>query len=137
MKLSKRTKETIGISMLVSAISLVVTFLVLSARKRSFLQALLILAAAEGTAAGLLLADRAGKLPDVKEVKARLRKKSAEEEEAAPTEEETELFDEQTGSEAEAEIKEVLGGWREEENAAPRARREVPRDEEATEQDFQ
>ena len=134
MKLTKRTKETLGISLLISAVSLAITFVVLSVRKRSFLQALLVLATAEGTAAGLLLADKEGKLP-----KPNLKKKFVRAEEAANEDaEETELFDEETGKEAEEQIKEVLGGWRDDETAsAPRARREIPRDEEATEQDFQ
>lgn len=129
MKLSKRSKETLGLSLLISAISLVITFLALSIRRRSFVQALLVLAAAEGTAAGLLLADKEGKLP-------RFRKKVPVEGEEET--EDAELFDEETGRVAEAELKEVLGGWREEEGApSARARREIPRDEEATEQDFQ
>ena len=48
-----------------------------------------------------------------------------------------ELFDEAECREADAHIRQVLGGARRGGEAAPRMLREIPRDEEATEADFQ
>ena len=122
MKLTRRQKETIGFSMLFSAIVMVISFIVIAFRRRSFLAALAAVAAAEG-AAGYLL------LTDPQPCKPRKRKKAAEADEE-------ELFDEQECREANAHIRRVLGGKQGEE-AAPSVLREIPRDEDATEADFQ
>ena len=123
MKLTKRIKENLGISMLISAISLVFTFLVLAVRKKSLLQAMLVFAAAEGTVGALLVMER---------------ERQKEKAEAAANEEPEELFDEEESREAELRVRSVLGGQRDDEyEDTPAVRREIPRDEEATEADFQ
>ncbi len=123
MKLSQRIKENLGISMLISAISLVFTFLVLAVRKKSLLQAMLVFAAAEGTVGALLVLER---------------ERKKEQAEAAANEEPEELFDEEESREAELRVRSVLGGQRDDEyEDTPAVRREIPRDEDATEADFQ
>lgn len=123
MKLSKRIKENLGISMLISAISLVFTFLVLAVRKKSLLQAMLVFAAAEGTVGALLVMER---------------ERQKEKAQAAAAEEPEELFDEEESREAELRVRSVLGGQRDDEyEDMPAVRREIPRDEDATEADFQ
>jgi len=123
MKLSQRLKENLGISMLISAISLVFTFLVLAMRKKSLLQAMLVFAAAEGTVGALLVTER---------------ERKKERAEAAAKEEPEELFDEEESREAELRVRSVLGGQRDDEyEDVPAVRREIPRDEDATEADFQ
>ena len=123
MKLTKRIKENLGISMLISAISLVFTFLVLAVRKKSLLQAMLVFAAAEGTVGALLVMER---------------ERQKEKAEAAANEEPEELFDEEESREAELRVRSVLGGQRDDEyEDTPAVRREIPRDEDATEADFQ
>ena len=123
MKLSQRIKDNLGISMLISAISLVFTFLVLVVRKKSLLQAMLVFAAAEGTVGALLVLER---------------ERKKEQAEAAANEEPEELFDEEESREAELRVRSVLGGQRDDEyEDTPAVRREIPRDEDATEADFQ
>ncbi len=61
MKITRKIKEMLGISMMVSAVTLAVTFLVLSFRRRSMLAALSALAAAEGTVGLWLLVDARAK----------------------------------------------------------------------------
>ncbi|MBR6728507.1 MAG: hypothetical protein IKM08_09975 [Clostridia bacterium] len=117
MKLTKRMKEALGLSMLISAATLVVTFVVLSCKKRSILAALATMAAAEGACGALLLAER------------RIKRVQSE-----PCEDE--LFTEEECREANIRMRGVLGS-RHNEDAAPRVLREIPRDEEATEADFQ
>ncbi|MBQ8357480.1 MAG: hypothetical protein IJX39_06690 [Clostridia bacterium] len=116
MKLTRRQKETAGLSMLISAGTLTVTFIILSCRKRSVPAALAALAAAETSAAYLLLT----------EPKPRKHKKGTEEE----------LFSDEEYRAAGEHIRHVLGG-RHDEEVAPRVLREIPRDEDATEADFQ
>ena len=123
MKLTKRIKENLGISMLISAISLVFTFLVLAVRKKSLLQAMLVFAAAEGAVGALLVTER---------------ERKKEQAQAAAAEEPEELFDEEESREAELRVRSVLGGQRDDEyEDTPAVRREIPRDEDATEADFQ
>ncbi|MBE6555125.1 MAG: hypothetical protein E7663_02655 [Ruminococcaceae bacterium] len=125
MKLSQRKREIVGLSMLVSAVSLCVTFIVLSFRKKSVWQALLAIAAAECAVGSALLIKRE-----------RCRTVNAPVEEVSTEEEE--LFTPAEAAEAQLRIRSVLGGTREGEVAkAPSLRREIPRDEEATEADFQ
>ena len=127
MKLTRRQKEAIGFSMLISALVMMVSFLVLAFRKRSIWAALLAVAAAEGVAGYLLLTDP---MP-AKHRKGR-RKKAI-----VALDADEELFDEAECREADAHIRQVLGGARRGGEAAPRMLREIPRDEEATEADFQ
>ena len=124
---NKRLREIVGLSALISALSLCITFIVLSIRKKSVWQAILAIAAAEGAvgAAMLLTKDY---------VKSNT--KSADPDDEEPVDDE-ELFDEEECEEAELRVRSVLGGSADGETAgAPSARREVPRDEEATEEDF-
>ena len=116
MKLTKRMKEALGLSMLISAVSMVVTFVVLSCKKRSVLAALAAMAAVEGVCGACLLADRRTK---------RAGGEACEEE----------LFTEEECREVERCMRGVLGN-RHSDDAAPRVLREIPRDEEATEADF-
>ncbi len=116
MKLTRRQKDTLGLGMLISAVGLVITFIVLSCRKRSIFAALAAMAVAEGVAGYLLLTD-----PNPRKMK-----KHGEDE----------LFTEEECREADAHIRQMLRGKQEEE-AARRVLREIPRDEDATEADFQ
>ena len=112
--------------MLISALVMMVSFLVLAFRKRSIWAALLAIAAAEGVAGYLLLTDP-------KPAKPRHGKRRA----IVALDDDEELFDETECREADAHIRQVLGGTRRGGEAAPRMLREIPRDEEATEADFQ
>lgn len=114
MELTKRTKEALGLSMLISAASLTATFAVMSCKKRG---ALMALAAVEGGIGAYLLAERRMR---------RVREQTCEDE----------LFDEAECREAERRIRGVLGS-RHNDDAAPRVLREILRDEDATEADFQ
>lgn len=116
MKLTRKQKENLGFSMLISAVGLVITFIVLSCRKRSVFAALSAMALAEGAVGYLLLTD-----PDPRKVK----KQEAEE-----------LFSEEECREADAHIRQVLRGKRDGE-ASRQVLKEIPRDEDATEADFQ
>ena len=62
MKITRKIMEMLGISMMVSAVTLVLVFLVLSIRRRSVLAALALLAAAEGTVGLWLLVDARSKV---------------------------------------------------------------------------
>lgn len=116
MKLTRRQKDTLGFGMLVSAVGLAITFIVLSCRKRSVFAALAALAVADGAAGYLLWTDPGmGK-----------GKRQSEEE----------LFTTEECREADAHIRQVLRGKQEEESTR-RVLREIPRDEDATEADFQ
>ena len=125
MKLTRRQKETVGLSMVFSAITLMISFIVMAVRRRSILAALAAVAAAEGVAGYLLLTDP-------KPAKSRKRSKSGK----GTDKEEEELFDEEECREADAHMRRVLGGKHGGE-VAPRVLREIPRDEDATEADFQ
>ena len=116
MKLSRRQKENIGFSMLISAIGLVITFITLACRKRSIFAAFAAMAVAEGALGYLLLTD-----PDP-----RKSKKHGEEE----------LFTEEECREADAHIRQMLRGKQDGE-ATRKILKEIPRDEDATEADFQ
>lgn len=117
MKLTTRMKEALGLSMLISAASLVVTFVVLSCKKRSVIAALAAMAAVEGAWGACLLSKK-------KMEKARSEAR------------EDELFNEEECREAHVRIRGVLGN-RHDQEVAPRVLREIPRDEDATEADFQ
>ncbi len=121
----RRLREILGISAVLSALSLCITFIVLAVRKKSVWQAILALAAAEGAVGAAVLL--------TKEYVKNSTKPALDDEEL----DDEELFDEEECEEAELRVRSVLGGRRDEESAgAPSARREVPRDEEATEEDF-
>ena len=117
MKLTKRMKEALGLSMVISAVSMAVIFVVLSCKKRSILAALATMAAVEGGIGAWCLSERRMK---------RLRNQPCEEE----------LFDEAECRDAERRMRGILGS-RHNDDAAPRVLREILRDEDATEADFQ
>ncbi len=128
MKIKQRLKDALGISLIVSAFSLCISFLVLSFKKKSIWGAILALAAAEGAVGSYLLLDNVWQKGSAK---------------ASPTEEDMlevegeELFDVEESVVAELRVRSVLGGKQDGEvAAAPTVRREIPRDEEATEADF-
>lgn len=124
---NKKLREIVGLSAFVSALSLCITFIVLAIRKKSVWQAILAIAAAEGAvgAAMLLTKDY---------VKSNTKPADLAEEDSVIDDE---LFDDEEVEEAELHVRSVLGGSADGETAgAPSARREVPRDEEATEEDF-
>ena len=123
LKLTRKAKEALGISMLISATTLVVSFIVLACRKKSIAAAVLALAAAEGAAGAILLSDATS----------RRRAKSARRRADA---EALELFDPEESRTAAAHMASVLGG-RHDEGEPASILREIPRDEEATEEDFQ
>ena len=124
VKFSRRAKEITGISMLFSAFLLMIGFVVPLVRKRSLSAAVLgVLGVAEGTAGAVLLAD-AG-------VQRRARAVAHD-----AQSQEIELFDGEESRAAAAHIRHVLGGHHEEAAPAP-VLRDIPRDEEATEADFQ
>ena len=125
MKLTRKQKDVIGLSMLISAILLTVTFLVVAIRKRSIWAALAAVLAAEGVVGYWLLAE-----PKTRKLRKRRCQRAL-----IPLDDE-ELFDEEECLEADARIRKVLGGKHGGE-AAPRVLREIPRDEDATEADFQ
>ena len=124
MKLTQKIRAFAGITMLLSAASLVVTFVVLACKKRSLMKALLALAVAQGVAGACLLADNDEDgyvLPDGTGV----------------DDEQDEVFTAEETVAANAHIRSVLHGkGGDNVPASPRMRREVPRDEEATEADF-
>ena len=124
MKLTRRNKEIVGISMLISAVSLLFTFIALACRKRSALTALAMLLAAESAAGAALLVEE----PVRRKAAAR---RAAKESEESALDEVEELFSEEEADEAAAHVRGELSG------NEPRARREIPQDEDATEADFQ
>ena len=121
MKLDKKQRHIIGISLVFSAISLMISFIVLCFKKKSLLSAVLALAAVEGIV-GLSM---------VKDIE--LPKKKTEEDEEEPSE----LFEDEDLAYAEAVIDAELSQRNDgEAPAAPNAKREIPKDDEASEADF-
>lgn len=114
MRLTRRQKDNLGLSALGSTMALSLSLAALAVHQKSLLAALGALIAAEGAVGCLCLLDP------------KPRKKRPEEE----------LFDKDECREARAHMRRVLGG-RHDEERAPRVLREIPRDEEATEADFQ
>ena len=128
MRMKQRLKDALGISLIVSAFSLCITFLVLSFKKKSIWGAILALAAAEGAVGSYLVLDNVWQKGSTKA--------SPMEAEAVEIDGE-ELFDAAESAAAELRVRSVLGGKQEGEVAvSPSVRREIPRDEEATEADF-
>ena len=97
LALTKRVKEALGISMLLSAMTLTVSFIVLACRKKSLAAAVLALASAEGLLGVALLSDAASR----RNAKSERRRADAEE---------IELFDADACRAAAAHIDSVLGG---------------------------
>ena len=117
--MTKRTRQTLGLSLLVSAFTLSVLFIVSCIKKKSILSAILALAALEGGAGAYLL------MADDKKKKA-IRRSF-----------ESEWFDGDEADLADRVMKAELGlGEEEGMTHAPRLHREIPRDEEACEADF-
>ena len=128
-----KTKLIIGISLLASAVATTITFIALLVKKKSAWKAFLALTVVEGVAGIVFLQDRIfPQLP--------FNKKKAEKEEEDDSEEEVEeLFDEEDVDQARSTLNAELAhtGDDESANAAPRLNNEVPRDDEASEEDFQ
>lgn len=121
MKLDQKQRHIVGISLVFSAISLMLSFIVLCFKKKSLLSAILALAAAEGIV-GLSM---------IKDIE--LPKKEAAEDEEEPSE----LFDDEELAYAESVIDAELSQRNDTEApAAPNAKREIPKDDEASEADF-
>lgn len=141
-KCEKKMSVISAMRLVVCALHLTVTFLVLSFKKRSPWQAILLLASTGVTMGALLL-------PEEK-LEATVARRKAKKTPAEPSEDgadedfeemmngEDEIFTEEESIEAEAQMRETLSGNSDEEAAtAPSAKREIPRDEEASEADFQ
>lgn len=139
----KKMSPVLALKTAVAALHLVVTFLVLSFRKRSIWQAILLMATT-GLTLSVLLA------PEEKlqaKIPCRTKKACAEGEETGEDENgegsdeeeaDEEFFTEEESAEMEERMRHALGGDRDGETAtAPSAKREIPRDEEASEADFQ
>ncbi len=132
MKLTKHLKRATGISLLISAVTLTASFVVLACKKRSLLAALMVLATAEGVAGAALLYDaegRSGENAFERLKKAKWRKFSHDDE----------LFVGEEADEAHHKLRRELCG---EQGgvcvrARKRVRKEILRDEDATEADFQ
>ena len=116
MKLTRRQKETIGFSMLISAGTTLITAVAAGGHKKRVLLASGIMATLEGVAGYLLLTDP----------KPRKAEKDTAEE----------LFDPEECREANGAMRRILGG-RHGGEVAPSVLREILKDEEATEADFQ
>lgn len=142
MKMKKMSPVTM-LKTAVAALHLVVTFLVLSFKKRSIWQAILLMASTGLTLRVLLTPEE--KLQE--KISCRKKKACAEGEEPKETENgdgadeeeaDEEFFTEEESAEMEERMRHALGGDRDGETAAaPSAKREIPRDEEASEADFQ
>ena len=96
LKVTKRVKEALGISMLISAVTLAISFIVLACRKKSLAAAVFALATAEGLLGAALLSDAASR-------------RDAKYERRRADEEEIELFDAESARAAAAHIEGVLG----------------------------
>lgn len=142
MKMKKMSPVTM-LKTAVAALHLVITFLVLSFKKRSIWQAILLMASTGLTLSVLLTPEE--KLQE--KIPCRKKKACAEGEEPEETENgdgadeeeaDEEFFTEEESAEMEERMRHALGGDRDGETAAaPSAKREIPRDEEASEADFQ
>jgi hypothetical protein len=115
MKASRKQKQVLDLGVILAAASLAVSFLITACRKRSIRAAVgAILSAGCGVA-----------LTVARDGTGQYRKQPAEEK----------LFTDEECRAARAHVRCVLGG-RHDEQAPPRVLREIPRDEEATEEDF-
>ena len=144
MKNLKKCNTICALKTAVAALHLVVTFLVLSCKKRSVWQAILLMAST-GLTLGVLLtpAEKLEKKLSCPKKKACAEGEETENccdegEDADAEEAEEEFFTEEESAEMEERMRYALGGDRDGETAtAPSAKREIPRDEEASEADFQ
>ncbi len=146
MKKLKKCNPICALKTAVAALHLVITFLVLSCKKRSVWQAMLLMAST-GLTLGVLLtpAEKLEKKLPCPKKKADPENGEAEEAtddaadaDADAEEAEEEFFTEEESAEMEERMRHALGGDRDGETAtAPCAKREIPRDEEASEADFQ
>ena len=115
--MNKRTRLFVGIALIVSAITTLFTFISLCFKKKGMLAALATLAAAEGVIGLALIEDNKGR-----------RKKRAVADE--------ELFDGDALEFAEATVDAELSDIDDENPSAPRIDFEIPKDEDACEDDF-
>ncbi len=122
MKLNEKQKQILGISLILSAITLMFSFIVLCFKKKNILAAIATLAAAEGVIGLAMIKDM--NLP---------KKSNAEEEDEEPVE----LFDDEDLAYAEAVIGAELSQRNDGESpTCPNAKRVIPTDDEASEADF-
>lgn len=117
MKVSRKQKQALDLGVIFSAASLAVCFLITACRKRSIRAAIGAVLTAAGGMGYWAVTDESVK---------RYKKQ--------PTEET--LFTEEECRAAAAHVRRVLGG-RHDEQAPPSVLKEIPRDEEATEDDFE
>lgn len=143
MKKLKKCNPICALKTAVAALHLVVTFLVLSCKKRSVWQAILLMAST-GLTLGVLLTpeEKLEKKLSCPKKKACAEGEEPEDccdgEDADAEEADEEFFTEEESAEMEERMRYALGGDRDGETAtAPSAKREIPRDEEASEADFQ
>ena len=122
----------------ICALHLTITFLVLSVKKRSPWQAILLLASTGATMTALLLPEEKIKRAVERTTKKQVTSADEESEILLSDEEviEEEIFTAEESARAEAEMRETLCGNNDEESVSPSAKREIPRDEEASEEDF-
>ena len=127
--MKKRTRHIIGLSVLASAFATLITFVVLLAKKKNAWKAFLAITAVEGVVGLALLYD---------EILPRLPLKKKEKTETEDGEEAEELFDEEDVDQARSAIDAELShnGDDDAANADPRIDNEIPRDDEASEEDF-
>lgn len=127
MKLKKYTKDMmLATTLALSAVVFTVVFIVTAIRKKSLWQAMLALTGAGCAVGATFLAG--GR---------RLFAPTDCAEQDTPEDDGAELFEGDACEAAEVRLRHVLGGERDGETApAPSVRREIPRDEEATEADF-
>ena len=116
MKATRKQEQMLQLGVILSAAALAVSFLITACRKRSLRAAIVAVLAAGCGVGGVRLASGGGRRHGV------------------PDEER--LFTDEECRAAEAHVRRVLGG-RHDEQVPPRVLREIPRDEEATEEDFQ
>lgn len=117
MKFSRKQKQALDLGVILSAAVLAVSFLITACRKRSISAAIAAVFSA-GCGLGYLAATDTAHQWHKKQ----------------PVEEK--LFTDEECRAAEAHVRRVLGG-RHDEQAPPPVLREIPRDEETTEEDFQ
>lgn len=139
----KKMSPVLALKTAVAALHLVVTFLVLSFKKRSIWQAILLMATTGLTLSVLLAPEEKlqAKIPCRKKKACAEGEETGEDENGEDSDEEEadeEFFTEEESAEMEERMRHALGGDRDGETAtAPSAKREIPRDEEASEADFQ
>lgn len=140
-KCEKKMSPVAAMRLVVCALHLAVTFLVLSFKKRSPWQAIVLLASTGITMGALLTPEEKLKVTVCRKAK---KEASQDAQDGADEDFEEminggdEIFTEEESAEAEARMRETLSGNSDEETVtAPSTKREIPRDEEASEADFQ